>query len=63
MIERLTILSMWVAAMAGVVGIICTLRCDMPECDAWALRMAYVGGAGYTVAAACGWHLVSRKGG
>lgn len=60
MIERLVVLSMWIAAMSGVVGIICTMRCTMPECDGWALRMAYIGGAAYTVAAACGWHLVSR---
>ncbi len=63
MIERMIILAMWVAAMSGVIGIICTLQCTMSEGDAWAIRMAYIGGAGYTAAAACGWHLVSRKGG
>ena len=56
MIERMTILSMWVAAMSGVVGILSS----MCGCDAVAMAMAYVGGAGYTAAAACGWRIVSR---
>ena len=59
MIERMIILSMWVAAMSGVVGVIAT----MCECGDVALRMAYVGGAGYTAAAACAWRIVSRDGG
>jgi len=42
--------------MSGVAGILAS----MCGCDRWAMAMAYVGGAGYTVAAACGWRIVSR---
>ena len=57
--KRLAILSMWVAAMAGVVGIIAT-HCG---CDDVAIRMAYVGGCGYTTAAVCVWRIVANDGG
>ena len=56
MIERMIILSMWVAAMSGVIGILSS----MCGCEGVAMAMAYVGGAGYTMAAACGWRIVSR---
>jgi hypothetical protein len=56
MIERMAVLSMWVAAMSGVVGILSTL-CG---CQGVATYMAYAGGVGYTVAAGCAWRIISR---
>jgi hypothetical protein len=56
MIERLAVLSLWVAAMSGVVGILSTL-CG---CVDVATYMAYAGGVGYTVAAGCAWRIIAR---
>jgi hypothetical protein len=56
MIDRLAVFSFWLASMAGVVGIVA----KHAQCDEVAVRCAYIGGVGYTLAAACVWRIVVR---